>query len=99
MARQIADYEEFPMRTKTSMTVAGSAAALVLFGGVAYAAVQAVDTRPGPQVVVPQSDHHRSHSPKADDPATHDATDDSSGRTGGGHGADDPATHDATDDS
>jgi hypothetical protein len=88
------------MRTRTAMTVAGSAAALLLLGGVAYAAVQSVDTRPGPQVVVPTSTDDRTHARGgADDPANHDVNDDNNrNRHGRGHGADDPATHDVNDD-
>src|SRR4051794_7843521 len=92
--------EEIPMLTRTSMTVAGAVASTLLLGGIAFAAVQTVDSSPQPQVVIPSS---ATHSPQshggADDAATHDANDDSTGRSGGGHGADDPATHDANDDS
>lgn len=94
------------MRTRTAMTVAGSVASALLLGGIAYAAVQSVDDRPGPQVVVPSSSpsdrHHARHG--SDDPYTHDANDDSRDRQGGGHGSDDgvtgddPATHDVNDD-
>src|SRR4051812_15546755 len=92
--------EEIPMLTRTSMTVAGAVASTLLLGGIAFAAVQTVDSSPQPQVVIPSS---ATHSPQshggADDPATHDVNDDSTGRSGGGHGADDPATHDVNDDS
>jgi hypothetical protein len=70
-----------------------------LLGGVAFAAVQSVDTGPGPQVVIPSSSPDRSHVRGADDSASHDANDDRAGRTASGHGADDPATHDVNDDS
>jgi hypothetical protein len=88
------------MRTRTALTVAGSAASLLLLGGVAYAAVQAVDDHPGPQVVIPSSStddrNHARHG--ADDPANHDANDDRN-RGEARHGADDdPATHDVNDD-
>ena len=88
------------MRTRTAMTVAGSAASLLLLGGVAYAAVQSVDTSPGPQVVLPSTSDDRTHARGgADDPANHDANDDRNRRNRAGrHGADDPATHDVNDD-
>jgi hypothetical protein len=85
-----------------------SAASLLLLGGVAYGAVQAIDTQPAPQVVVPAAS--QSSEPTAtslatrassDDGATHDVGDDHGGATtsnSGRGGADDPATHDATDD-
>ena len=90
------------MRTRTAMTVSGSVASLLLLGGVAYAAVQSVDDRPGPQVVVPNTSDDRQHARHGadDDPATHDVNDDSgssnsgsgsddSGSGHGGHGGDD----------
>ena len=79
------------MRTRTATTIAGSAASLMLLGGVAFAAVQSVDDHPGPQVVVPSStpDDRALARHGTDAPATHDANDDSTGRTGGGHGGDD----------
>jgi hypothetical protein len=89
------------MRTRTATTIAGSAASLLLLGGVAYAAVQSVDDHPGPQVVIPSTSddrHHARHG--ADDPVTHDANDDRNrNRNHARHGSDDPATHDLTDDS
>ena len=87
------------MRTRTAATVAGSVASLLLLGGVAYAAVQSVDDRPGPQVVIPSSTDDGNHARHgADDPATHDANDDRN-QGQARHGADDPVNHDVTDDS
>jgi hypothetical protein len=91
------------MRIRPPMTVALATAALLVAGGVAFAAVQSVGTEPDPQVVIPTSasvtptSSHDSTSRGADDPATHDAGDDNGGATSGS-GSDDPATHDAGDD-
>jgi hypothetical protein len=84
-----------------------SAASLLLLGGVAYGAVQAIDTQPAPQVVVPAAS--QSSEPTAtslathggaDDPATHDVGDDHGGTTSSAPRAssDDGATHDVGDD-
>ena len=88
------------MRTRTAMTVAGSVASLLLLGGVAYAAVQSVDDRPGPQVVVPSTSDDRQHARHgADDPITHDANDDRNRGELRRGADDDPASHDLNDDS
>jgi hypothetical protein len=81
------------MRTRPSLAVAVGTASLVLVGGIAYAAVQSVDTSPRPQVVVPTS-------------SSHSATSGASGASGTSStpspsrlpGSDDPATHDVNDD-
>jgi hypothetical protein len=84
------------MRIRPPMTVALATAALLVAGGVAFAAVQSVGTEPDPQVVIPTSasvtptSSHESTSRGADDPATHDAGDDNGGTTSGS-GSDDPA--------
>jgi hypothetical protein len=86
------------MRNRSSITVAAATASLLLVGGIAYAAVQSVDTNPKPQVVIPSSaSHHQSAGHATDDPATHDVNDDNGGATSG-HGTDDPTTHDVNDD-
>jgi hypothetical protein len=62
------------MRTRTA--IAGSVAALMLLGGLAYAAVESVDDHPGPQVVVPSTSDDRTHARHgADDPPGHDVND------------------------
>ncbi|MDQ1705324.1 MAG: hypothetical protein QOF18_1690 [Frankiaceae bacterium] len=96
------------MRTRPSLTVAAAAASMVLIGGIAYAAVQSVDTTPKSQILVPRTSATQpSHSRGSDDPASHDINDDHGGRisstngstggTGTG-GTDDPVGHDANDD-
>jgi hypothetical protein len=90
------------MRTRPSLTVAAAAASMVLIGGIAYAAVQSVDTTPKSQILVPRTSATQpSHSRGSDDPASHDVNDDhggsghdsgshhgGSGRSGSGHGSD-----------
>jgi hypothetical protein len=87
------------MNLRPPTTVALAAAALLVSGGIAYAAVQSVDATPDRHVVVPaavdvspSADRHGD-----DDPATHDVNDDHGGLSGRG-GDDDPATHDVNDD-
>jgi hypothetical protein len=94
------------MSSRPFATFALVAASLVLVGGVAYAAVQSVDSTPTPQVVIPAASSSDDASPTAnpspsddgrhgaDDPADHDVNDDHGGLTGD----DDPATHDVGDD-
>jgi hypothetical protein len=84
-----------PYTTFTLATVA-----VVLVGGVAYAAVQSVDATPTPQVVIPAAsassdDSSPSESPTPSASASPSAT---SSPDDGRHGADDPATHDVGDD-
>jgi hypothetical protein len=84
------------MRRKPSTTIAVTAAAFVVTGGLAFAAVSSVADTPSPQVVVPSSS-------STHDPAGHDAGDDNGGtRTQTSRadtsGTDDPAGHDAGDD-
>jgi hypothetical protein len=79
------------MRTRPSLTVAAAAASLVLVGGIAYAAVQSVDTTPKSQILVPRTSASQpSHSHGSDDPVGHDANDDhgGAGHSGSGHGSD-----------
>jgi hypothetical protein len=84
-----------------------SAASLLLLGGVAYGAVQAINTQPPPQVVIPATSQSSvsTATPSAphggaDDPATHDVADDHGGaaRSTPRASSDDGATHDAGDD-
>jgi hypothetical protein len=70
------------MNLRPPTAVALATATLLVSGGIAFAAVQSVDTHPEPEVVVPASvevsaSAHRHRG--ADDPAAHDAKDDHGG--------------------
>jgi hypothetical protein len=85
------------MTSRPFYALALATASVALVGGVAYAAVQSVDTSPTPQVVIPAASSSATDDARqgADDPATHDVGDDHGGLTGSD---DDPATHDVGDD-
>jgi uncharacterized membrane protein YgcG len=103
--------KEPQMRNRRLLTITFATSSIVAVSGIAFAVVQSVDATPAPQVVIPASSSHSvSHTARtpergddngairtrgADDPATHDAGDDTSDAT---TGTDDPATHDAGDD-
>jgi uncharacterized membrane protein YgcG len=103
--------KEPQMRNRRLLTITFATSSIVAVSGIAFAVVQSVDATPAPQVVIPASSSHSvSHTARtpergddngairtrgADDPATHDAGDDTSDAT---TGTDDPATHDADDD-
>jgi hypothetical protein len=88
------------MTSRPLYALALTTASVALVGGVAYAAVQSVDTSPTPQVVIPAASTSSTGDNRhgADDPPGHDVGDDHGGLTGGHGSDDDPATHDVGDD-
>jgi hypothetical protein len=81
------------MTSRPFYALALATASVALVGGVAYAAVQSVDTSPTPQVVIPAASSSATDDARhgADDPATHDVGDDHGGLTG----SDDDGTDDS----